>query len=104
MDENPYTKRIVKGDNGPVLARLPQHYFEDGAAMERELIKYELTMAMMPNTQPLGFPFHAALVYKDGEGKVYSCGFSQHHAILKDTPENQKALKPDSMEDTDNVE
>jgi hypothetical protein len=91
---NPYIrKRKTQKEKGPIIARLPHHYFKDGGEMERELLPYEACIAHMKNSRPEGFEEHVALVCKDGDGKVYSLGMVQHHGLLKDTKENQDAIK-----------
>jgi hypothetical protein len=103
-EQNPYKKRRKsQGDTGPILARLPTHYFQSAGDMERELYKYEACVALMPNSQPLGFEFHAAIVYKDGDNKVYSVGLTQHHGLLKDTKENKEALDKRLKEDKEEL-
>jgi len=61
--------------------------------MFKELLKYEVSIAMLPNTDPkFPFAFHAAIVYKDGADKVYSIGLQQHHGDpnpLYKAPENE---------------
>jgi len=64
--------------------------FSNGKAMERDMQKGEICVARIPNTEPLGFTHHVAIVYKDDLGYVYSVGMNQHHGELKDTKENSE--------------
>lgn len=97
---NPYIKKRKTQDSKNIIfARIAQHYFKDGKEMEEQLYPNEMCLGMIPNTSQKGNEFHAALVIKDGDGKVYSFSLVQHHAILKDTPENRKFLQETKEEE-----
>lgn len=81
--QNPY-KQIKQGVNAPLILSVAMHDFLDAAAVESELVPEELCIARIPNTQPIGYIHHVALVYKNLEGEVFSLTMAQHHATLKD--------------------
>lgn len=89
---NPYIKS-PKSKKEPLIIRFPIHDFESGAHMEQELIPYEACMARIPNLTQEGFTHHVALVYKDGNGNVYSTAMMQHNGMLKETQENYNAIQ-----------
>ena len=96
--ENPYLtkdKNKANGSKVPVmpLMRIPTYEFKDNLQMENDLMRFELCVALKPNPRTKGFEKDAAIVYKDGEGNVYSVGLMQHNGVLKDTVENQETLK-----------
>lgn len=83
-------KRV--GFTPPLL--IPTHTFDSPEQMEKELLPGELLCALLKNTSNTGYEFHAALVHKDKDGRVYSVPMQQHHGDLKDTPENYAILHP----------
>ena len=94
---NPYIKN-PKSSKEPLILRVPIHDFDSGSHMEQELIPYEQCYARIPNLTQEGFTHHVALVYKDGNGNIFSIAAMQHQGTLKETKENYDAFQKQSTE------
>jgi len=80
----------------PLFSKIPIEDFESAHDMEQGLLAYELLVARRPNHSNLGFTHHVALVYKDGDGCVYSCAMLPHSGVLKQTKENADVIQKQS--------
>jgi hypothetical protein len=94
---NPY-KQKKEELQIPLASVMNMHDFSSAGAMEEELMNHEICVARIPNLLERGFTHNVALVFKDGEGDVYSLGLIQHHGQLKNTQENMDALQEQSTD------
>jgi len=95
--KNPYNKKKLES-KAPMILRVPMHDFDSPEQVDTELLPEELCIARMPNSKPLGYVDHVALVYKSLEGEVFSLTMAQHHGELKPgTAEHFKKLDEEEL-------